>query len=199
MRNTLKLGLATFFAVVLSNVVASCGSDVQPKKANAPQLDTARAFAAAHGMNNDTILLCDFRVHSGKYRFFVYSGDSIVLQGLCAHGCGGGSTEDAPIFSNTPGSNASSLGFYRVGAFYTTVNYGLPSYRLHGLDSTNDNAYRRMILIHPWGSIKKEEVYPEYTSMYNSQGCFVINEYVFKRLRYYIDHSSKPLLLYAYY
>lgn len=81
-------------------------------------------------MNTDTILLCDFKIHSGKYRFFVYSCDSIVLQGLCAHGCGAVNTEDTPTFSNTPGSN-SSLGFYRVGVFYTTVNYSLPSYKLY--------------------------------------------------------------------
>lgn len=128
MKKILVLACVALFAIILSKVSTCSGNqDTQANETKIPQLDTARTFAAEHGMTTDTILQCDFKIHSGIYRFFVYSGDSIVLQALCAHGCGAGSTEDTPAFSNAPGSNASSLGFYRVGAFYTTVNYGLPS------------------------------------------------------------------------
>ncbi|HRO66906.1 MAG TPA: murein L,D-transpeptidase catalytic domain family protein [Pseudobdellovibrionaceae bacterium] len=52
----------------------------------------------------------------------------------------------ATSFSNQSGSNKSSLGFYLTGGLYNGGN-GRSMY-LHGLESSNSNAYKRAIVMH---------------------------------------------------
>jgi hypothetical protein len=75
-----------------------------------------------------------------------------VLQSFrVAHGHGSeGKRNDgyAELFSNEPGSNASSLGLYRTGETYRSDVYPGLSMRLDGLSPTNSNARSRYIVIH---------------------------------------------------
>jgi len=52
----------------------------------------------------------------------------------------------ATIFSNTPDSRTSSLGFYMTAHEYNGANGR--SMRLFGLEDTNSNAFKRYIVVH---------------------------------------------------
>ena len=95
----------------------------------------------------------DFAAHSSAPRFHVIERASgQVLQSFrVAHGQGSeGKREDgyAEIFSNEPGSNASSLGLYQTGEIYRSSAYPGLAMRLDGLSPTNSNARSRFIVIH---------------------------------------------------
>ena len=93
---------------------------------------------------------------SQNFRFFIYDfeQDSISHKGLVAHGSGS-EIGDSLVFSNIPESYQSSIGNYRIGAKYSG-NFG-ESYKLHGLDKTNNNAYKRYIVVHPYSCVPDEE------------------------------------------
>ncbi len=73
--------------------------------------DSAKAYCKQKGFNTDYCFLVDFKLHSGKQRFFVWDlkGDSIKHSSLCAHGYGKNSTVRKPVFSNVEGSYCSSF------------------------------------------------------------------------------------------
>lgn len=103
MRLWMKKALVIFGVVTLCIIICSIPTNV-PQPVN-EHLVKARKYAEMYGMNTDTIILCDFSIHSGRNRFFVYGGDEVLLSCLCAHGQGRGSTESEPEFSNEQGSN----------------------------------------------------------------------------------------------
>ncbi|MBL1281185.1 MAG: murein L,D-transpeptidase catalytic domain family protein [Fluviicola sp.] len=119
--------------------------------------------------------------------------DTLLHQGLVAHGSGS-VVEDSLIFSNIPESYQSSLGNYKIGAKYTG-NFG-ESYKLHGLDETNNNAYKRYIVLHPYSCVPDEEQdYP----ICESLGCPMVSNNFIKKLYKIIDGSKKPILMVMYY
>ena len=79
-----------------------------------------KLFAHSNGFNSRLVFLADMDLPLGKNRFFVYdlTGDSVLLTGLVAHGCGNKAFSIDPSFSNTDGSNCTALGRYRVGKPY---------------------------------------------------------------------------------
>lgn len=94
--------------------------------------------------------LIDFSLHSSKRRLFLFdlSNDKVEKHNVAA---GKNSDPDgdgyATKFSNTSGSKMSSLGIYHT---YVTYNGGNGySLRLKGMESTNDNALERAIVMHP--------------------------------------------------
>lgn len=78
--------------------------------------------------------------------FFHCRYGKLIMESYCMHGNGSGSTDVKPVFSNMPGSHASSIGVY-VLCGIGSKNMKT-SIRLEGLDSTNSNARPRGILIH---------------------------------------------------
>lgn len=94
------------------------------------------------------ITLIDFGKPSDSERLFVIDIDQarVIFSALVAHGKNSGEIY-ATSFSNRPGSNKSSLGFYLTDNTYIGRNgYSLV---LKGLDSGfNDNAEVRNIVIH---------------------------------------------------
>lgn len=99
--------------------------------------------------NKDYIVVIDFKQHNSKKRFYLInmqSGD--VERYLTAHGKNSDPDYDgyATKFSNTSGSNMSSVGFYLTAeTYYGDNGYSL---RLDGLSSTNSKARARAIVIH---------------------------------------------------
>lgn len=97
------------------------------------------------------VILVDFSKPSGENRLKIYDCKShyIIYSSVVQHGNGGGSTKEKPVFSNRIGSNCSSLGLYKITSFGKMKSFPVDCFRLKGLSSTNSNAEKRGIVIHP--------------------------------------------------
>ena len=162
------------------------------------QKKTATEYIAKNvKYNPDLVFLLDMRRPSGQFRFFVHDlvNDSVVHRALVAHGSGSELSEsDTLVFSNVPNSYQSSLGKYRIGGKYTG-NFG-ESYKLHGLDTSNNNAFKRYVVLHPYSAVPDvEQNYPIMLSL----GCPMVSENFMKTLHEIIDNSSKNILMIMYY
>ncbi|WP_163398831.1 murein L,D-transpeptidase catalytic domain-containing protein [Flavobacterium fluviatile] len=154
-------------------------------------------FLANSKYNSKIAFFVDMRIPSGKNRFFVYDlqNNKIIDQGLVAHGCGSETGIKGQLkFSNVPNSNSTSLGKYSIGSNYNGI-FG-KAYRLHGLEETNSNAFKRAIVLHHYSAVPYEEQ-DHYIS--RSHGCPMVNEQFFKRIEKIIDSSKSNILLDIYY
>lgn len=94
--------------------------------------------------------LVDFSKHSSKRRLFLFDLSNGRVE---THNVSHGKNSDpdnngtATKFSNSPGSQMSSLGAYKTLRTYNG-GHGY-SLRLDGLETTNDNALSRAIVVHP--------------------------------------------------
>lgn len=162
--------------------------------------DSAKAYCKQRNFNTDYCFLVDFSLHSGKQRFFVwdFTGDSIKYSSLCAHGYGQGSTESTPVFSNVEGSYCSSLGRYKVG-IRSYSKWGINvHYKLHGLEKTNNNAYKRIVVLHSFDPIPDYDIHPMHLPLGMSQGCPVISNEIMRQVDALQKKAIKPTLLWAY-
>lgn len=141
--------------------------------------------------------LIDMRIHSGYKRFFVVDlkTGEIIKKGLTTHGSGSEfPSSDSLVFSNVPESYCSSLGIYKIGSAYYG-NFGR-SYKLHGLESTNNKAFERAVVLHRYSCVPdQEQPYP----ICNSLGCPMLSENFFPEIDEMIKGSSKPILMEIYY
>ncbi len=160
------------------------------------KIPDANSYCAANDLNTDFYFLINMQKHSGLNRFYIYNHkqDSVVHTGLVAHGSGDADFAATPIFSNVSGSKCTSLGHYKIGAAYTG-NFG-KAYKLHGLDSSNSNAFSRYVVLHSYHFMPNDETYPEY--LLNSQGCPMLSEKFMEIVSSYIDLSDKKVLLWIY-
>ena len=157
----------------------------------------ARDYIAAHGFNKELCFLIDMRLPSGENRFFIYNlqKDSVEIAGLVTHGSGINNNSNNPVFSNTPNSNCTSLGKYRIGKPYQG-KFGL-AYKLYGLDNTNSKAFERFVVLHSHACVPNDEVVPQVIC--ESWGCPTVAPVFLTKLQSYIDVSSKPVMLWIYY
>ncbi len=98
--------------------------------------------------NDHLITIVDFTRPSSQKRIFVIDLDEqkVLFHTYVAHGQGSGK-EYANMFSNTPESYQSSLGFYETTSTYMGKN-GF-SLKLKGLENgINDNAEERAVVMH---------------------------------------------------
>jgi hypothetical protein len=105
--------------------------------------------------NNAYMAIIDFRQHSGQRRFYLINRSSGAVEKMSvAHGTASDPQKNgyAQYFSNIPNSKMSSLGAYIVAEKYKG-KHGY-SMRLDGLESTNDNARDRAIVLHPAEYVK---------------------------------------------
>lgn len=138
-------------------------------------------------------------IHSGKNRMFLwnFSQNSIQIQGLSSHGCGTHSwgvdeTKTTPNFSNIPDSHLSSLGKFRIGKRGWS-NWGIHvNYKLHGLENSNNNAYKRVIVLHSWEAIENKETFPLGTP--EGWGCPAVNNKIMKELDKVLIKEQSALL-----
>ena len=189
--------LLFILAIVLS-VIFVYYNYISKQTLTKERINYAISYCKSNNIKAKYIIFVNFSIHSGKNRLFVYDikNNKIILKSLCAHGNGLNSTNSTPIFSNVPGSHCSSLGFFKLGDFNYMSN-NVPSYILHGLSSTNYNARIRQILIHPYYSVSPVPIYPFYTDMNISNGCFVIDTITFNKI---VDIANKNnnIILYSY-
>jgi hypothetical protein len=99
--------------------------------------------------NQNFVAVIDYTQGANKKRFYIINMKTgAVEQHAVAHGKGSDLNHSgfAKHFSNSGGSEASSIGFYKTGEIYHG-NHGR-SLRLDGLSSTNNNARGRAVVIH---------------------------------------------------
>lgn len=147
--------------------------------------------------NQDLAVFINFKIHSGKYRYFVYDlkNDKVLQKAIVAHGEGSVvKNSDNLQFSNTDGSQQSSLGKYEIKESYNG-KFG-KAYRLNGLDETNSNAMSRAIVLHSYYCVSDKE---STNSACLSFGCPMLSQNAFNHSAKYIDQSEQPIILYAFY
>lgn len=182
--------LLIFFSLLLFGFVKSQTID-------ASKITDIRNFVRGKNYNQDIAFFIDFKIPSGKFRFFIYDlkQNKILDKGLVAHGSGSEGGKDGKLnFSNIENSYQSSLGKYEISnKYYGTFGW---SYRLKGLDRSNSNALKRAIVMHSLSCVGNvESLAPTCLSL----GCPMLSEEFFKIAANYIDQSKKSILLYAYY
>ena len=144
--------------------------------------------------HQDRIAIVDFTAPSAQARFHVVdivNGDSTSY--LVAHGSGSDPTHTGWLqrFSNADGSNASCEGAFIASDYY--VGHHGRSQRLVGLDSTNDNALSRAIVVHSaWYS--NPEMLRTHGMLGRSQGCFAVGE---QDLQTVFDRLGEGRMIYA--
>lgn len=163
----------------------------------------ALRYAKEHNLDEKHVILIDFSIHSGKKRFFVWNTQTaqVELESIVAHGYGNEqfrSSQTDIIFSNTIGSYASSLGKYTIGQ-RSYSQYGINiHYKLHGLEKSNSNAYKRVVVLHSYKDIPTTELYPAHLPLGFSQGCPVIDDETMLKIDVLLKKKHKPTLLWIY-
>jgi outer membrane lipoprotein-sorting protein len=154
-------------------------------------------FVKEKSYNQDIAVFINFKIHSGKYRYFVYDlkNDKILQKAIVSHGSGSViKNSDVLKFSNTEGSYQSSLGKYEILNSYNG-KFG-KAYRLNGLDTDNNNAMQRAIVLHSFGCIPDQE---SPTPACLSLGCPMLSANALVLTAKYLDKSKYPVILYAFY
>jgi hypothetical protein len=162
--------------------------------------DSAKMFCKQKDYNMQYCILIDFSIHSGKNRFFVwdFAKDTIRHESLCCHGYGKESTQSKPVFSNVEGSYCSSLGKYKIGV-RSYSSWGINAhYKMHGLEKTNNNAFKRIVVLHSHNPVPEEEIYPNHLPLGWSQGCPVISNNIMRKVDALLKDTKKPVLMWIY-
>ncbi|HSY61914.1 MAG TPA: murein L,D-transpeptidase catalytic domain family protein [Cytophaga sp.] len=170
------------------------------EKVDSVKVSQAFKFCKKNDFDTASCFFVDMSIHSGMDRFFVWNfkKKKVVLEGLCCHGAGKGSTTSTPVFSNEKGSNCTSLGKYKVG-IRSYSQWGIHAhYKLHGLESANSYAYSRVVVLHSHNPVSDTEIYPFHLSMGWSLGCPVVSNRLMKRLDSLLKNKRKPTLLWVY-
>ena len=97
--------------------------------------------------NPTQAVIIDYGAPSTAYRFFLINLETgMVNKFYSSHGVGSGKSNFASRFSNIQDSRQTSLGIYMTGETYMG-RYG-QTLRMYGLQTSNDQAYRRDIVLH---------------------------------------------------
>ena len=157
-------------------------------------------YCSSKGFSEQYCILVNFSIHSGKQRLFVwdFEKDTVSFSSLCAHGMGRESTVEKPVYSNVEGSYCSSPGRYKIG-ISSYSQYGINvHYKLHGQDSTNSNAYKRIVVLHSHSPIPDRDIYPQYLPLGFSLGCPVISDAAMRKTDKLLKESKKPVMLWIF-
>jgi L,D-transpeptidase catalytic domain len=155
----------------------------------------ARTFVQQKKYNDNICFLIDMTLASGQNRFFIYDlkKDTVQAAGLVAHGNCFQYWLEGRTYSNVVGSGCTSLGKYKIGNSYIG-KWGY-SYKLHGLDSTNNNAFERTVVLHSHSCVSETEITDE---ICQSNGCPTVSPGFLQQLKAIINKSDKPVLLWIY-
>lgn len=166
----------------------------------AKKAEAAQAYCKSHQFNTQFCFLMDLSIHSGKARFYIYNfkSKSITDSSLVCHGVGKNSSATKPNYSNEVGSNCTSLGKYKIGK-RAYSNWGIHvHYKLHGLEKTNSNAFKRQVVLHSYEYVSEVEIYPNHLTMGWSLGCPVLSNNSMKRIDALLQKTKRPTLLWVF-
>jgi hypothetical protein len=193
----IAVGIVIFFGSAFKRKpLTTSGSELISKS----KLEEARMFCRKQKLDTTVAIFIDMSIHSGKKRFFVVDlvKSKIISSSLVCHGMGKGSTESTPVFSNEEGSYCTSLGKYKTG-LRAYSQYGIHiHYKLHGLEKTNNNAFKRVVVLHSYDPVDENEIYPGYLPMGWSLGCPVISNKQMTNIDKLLKEGKKNLLLWIY-
>jgi hypothetical protein len=186
-----------FLFILLVSCSKAESQQAEVKGVPQSKISEIKSYIKNKDYNQDLAVFINFKIPSGKYRYFLYDlkNNKIVQKAIVSHGSGSvvqGSNDLQ--FSNTEGSYQSSLGKYAIGGSYMG-QFG-KAYRLKGLDPTNSNAMQRAIVLHSFSSVSDVESEKPATL---SLGCPMLSINAFKETAKYIDQSEKPIILYTFY
>lgn len=158
--------------------------------------EEARQFIAQNNFNDSLCFLVDMSLPSGSNRFFIYDlrNNEQVDAGLVTHGRCNRNWLAGRQYGNEIGCGCTSLGKYKIGNPYHG-RFGL-AYKLYGLNSTNDNAYKRFVVLHSHSCVPATEVDP--APICQSDGCPTLSPGFLKVVAAVLDNSPKPVLLWIY-
>lgn len=185
----------TKYHVPLPEIADKKKDDLELQKIQAKAV-LLKMYAAEHKYSTSICFLADMSLPSGKNRFFVYdlNKNKIRARGLVAHGSAGKYFATNVYFSNKVNSYCTSEGMYKIGGQYQG-NYSI-SYKLFGLDSTNNNAFERNVVLHAYTCVPERETYPQ--PICNSQGCPMVSHKFLDTLSTYIKNTKGPMLLWVF-
>lgn len=199
-----KIHLLLFFQLMSCNKTADIfphTKTIQNQTRDYSAFNTeAKNFCKTNNFNENYYYLIDLSLHSGKNRFFIYDFENkkIMNENLVTHGsCDVNSPNltkwKKAKFSNDDNSHCSSLGKYKIGERdYSSWGINI-KYWLHGLEKTNQNAVKRVVVLHSWSKVSNEEIYPEFSPI--SWGCPAVSDDFMKILDSELKISKKHVLL----
>ncbi len=154
-----------------------------------------RKYAVENGYDTAYAFLANMGQLSTTKRLYLIdlSAMKIIDKGLVSHGRGKGSSIYVKQYSNVPGSNCTSLGKYKIMASYSG-NYGF-SYRMNGLEPSNNNALKRHIVLHGMSCIPDRE---NYAPACVTEGCPAVSEQFLSTMQPVIESRKVPMLLWIF-
>ncbi len=154
-----------------------------------------KQYAKENGLDTSYALISNMGMLSTKKRFFVINLVTMEVEssGLVSQGRGLGRTKYDKQYSNSIESKCTSLGRYKIANKYKGT-YG-ESYKLIGLDSSNQNALKRNIVLHQMGCIPDDE---DIAPTCVSEGCPAVSPNFLSALSKIIDTRKKPVLLWVF-
>ena len=163
----------------------------------------ALSFCTKHNFHDKFCILIDMSVHSGIKRFMIwdFEQNKAIHSFLVGHGSGKypwshDYSKENPQFSNVENSHCTSLGKYKIGE-RAPSQWGVGiKYVLHGLESTNNNAFKRFVVFHSWEDVPEMEVYPAGTP--EGWGCPILAPSCFNIADSMLKSCSKPVLMWIY-
>lgn len=193
--NIEKGGKTTFVAPKWATKKPEIGIEHYSEAEVLQQAKLLKQYALENDYETSYAFLINIRVKSGKKRFYMVNLETmtIVNSALVAHGRGEERFTFDKDFSNAPGSNCTSLGRYKIGKPYTG-QFGL-AYRLYGLDNSNNNAYKRFVVLHAMGCISNEE---SNVPTCQSEGCPAVSPQFLQEIQPVIESRKKPMLLWVF-
>jgi len=155
---------------------------------------SARKLAPQKLARTKWIMVIDFSQHSlNKRAYLINTQTSQSNAFYVSHGMRSDNGQGyATTFSNNPSGHMSSLGLYSMGGTYSG-KHGL-SLKLNGLESTNSNARRRMVVIHGADYMNEAEMFAQGYGG-RSEGCPAFEPMYVKSI---IERLNGDGLLYMY-
>lgn len=162
--------------------------------------EEAATFCKENQYNEDYYFLIDLSVHSGKNRFFIYDFETkkVLDKNLVTHGSCDQFEENSDKwekvkFDNRVDSHCSMKGKYKIGSRdYSSWGINV-KYWLHGLEASNKNAVKRVVVLHSWSAVKNKEIYPRHSPL--SWGCPAVSDAFMEKLDERLQQTEKPVLL----